>query len=160
MVGWLRSVYKHVWERNNSYKIHNPSGRYETVVHSKTELKPYFQQKGWELVVERHRRTTADDFLAMFAIYLTWRADVDWEPAEYTIHHGIRIARPELPVLAPCVYALSIEGREGSFWESLLEAYDSLSAQTKLQLTTLASGVDAELMAAAEIMYGIHKKVI
>ena len=160
MAVWLRSVYKHVWERNNSYRTHNHSGRYETVVHSKTELKAYFQQKGWKLVVERHRRTTADEFLAMFAIYLTWRADFYWEPAEYTIHHGIRIARPELPVLALCVYALGIEGKEGPFWESLLAAYDSLSARTKMRLTTLVSDVDAEFMAAAEIMYGIHQKAI
>ena len=96
----------------------------------------------------------------MFATFLTWRADFEWEPADYTIHCKTRVARPELPVAAPCVYALGIEGKEGLFWRTLLDTYDSLSAHKKLQLSTLVSDVEEEFMAAAKIMYDVLKKAV
>ena len=129
MVGWVRSVYQRVWRRDGGYRILDPRGNYAGVVHSKQELQDYFKQKGWELVVQRNHRTTVPDFLDMFDIYLKWRADFEWEPADSLIHCKTRIARPQLPVVAPCVYALGIEGKEGPFWKTLLDTYDSLSPQ-------------------------------
>ena len=160
MVGWTRTAFRHVWERDGRYRVTDPSGEYDTTLADMKAVRQHFEDNGWELVQERNRRVARAAFIEMLKIFLKWRSAFHWDPADKVKHFEVRERYPWLPQAAPCTYALGIQGKEGPFWDALTKAYLDLTDARKRQLLLLTSDVPEECVAAGRVQYELHETAI